>query len=218
MLKKKSFIIIPLLILLIALGVVLILKVKKPTTKNLKEDEVLVTLTIVPKDAEVFLNDQKVDNPSIVKKGEYTVKIERFGFKTVTFKQKFKESIELPFSLIPVTEETEKWAQENQHLYQAIESMVGQQTIEAGERQRAAAPIINLLPIQRDPYYRIGYTHDEDENITITIHANDETRGYAIDELNQIEPNTANYRYRFYNTQTNTYSDNPFLDIIKAGG
>lgn len=216
MVKKK--VIISLLVALLMIVSIIFILSKKPTTKNLREDEVLITFTVVPKDAEIFLNNQKIDNTSVIKKGAYTIKVERFGFETVTFKRDLKKSVEIPLLLTPIIKETKEWAEENHHLYEAVEAIAGQQAVEVGEKQRAAAPIINLLPIQRDPYYRIGYIHDEDENVTITIHSNDETRSYAIDKLNEIEPNTANYRYKFYNTETKTYSDNPFLDVMGAEG
>lgn len=152
---------------------------------NLGDTSQSVTISKVPKDTRVFIDNKEVrGSKTNLPNGKYEVTGEKDGF------EEFKETIMIDdfnrlvvVSLLPSSDEAKKWFEENNDLYLEQEKLVSEQASTSTENISTVNPVIAVLPI--DGYtYKIGYVLDQTDtsgrSIIVTIDTSNGYRNAAI--------------------------------------
>lgn len=134
--------------------------------------KIKLTVRTVPGDSVIFIGNTQIGNGDFyTEAGTYKVKITRSGFapvETEVIVTDKKDENVLGVSLNPVTEEAKKWAKDHQGDYKNNEKYGAIQAKQTGQYMTKQNPIINELPYQ-NPYYKIAYRSQDNQNITLTI-------------------------------------------------
>ncbi|HMQ96623.1 MAG TPA: PEGA domain-containing protein [Candidatus Nanoperiomorbaceae bacterium] len=170
-----------------------------------------ITISKVPADATVYINDKEVSGDRTnLANGIYTVKATKDGFAdyegTVIIDDDSKYIV---VALDPESNEAKQWAEDNQDAYLAQESTTGSEVGESGALVLDRNPIIDSLPIQAG-IYAVGYVMDNTDksgnSIIVTIDAPGGYRNAAIKDIYGIGSDPADY-----NIQIEDYT-NPFKE------
>lgn len=180
--KRKFFVGIILFVILIAVWGV--------TTLVTRQGKVEVFINTVPGDAQVMFNETRESNGiKWMKPGDYTVTAKKDGFTSVTRKVRItdqKKQNVVAISLHAESDEAKKWASNHLLDYQKNETYG---TIEAntnGEYFSNLNPITTKLPFV-DPYFKIAYTTNSDQSITLTVTTpSPRYRFYAVEKIREL--------------------------------
>jgi len=152
--------------------------------------KVAVTVSAVPQDAVVtFSGTNQGSGTTWLQPGDYTVVAKKDGFAAITRQVRItsdKSQNVVALSLSPESDSAKKWATDHAIDYQKNE-IYGQ--IEAnsnGEYFTKLHPITTKLPFT-DPYFKIAYTVDKGQSITLTISTpSPRYRFYAIEKIREF--------------------------------
>lgn len=176
--------------------------------------KVSVTISAVPSNATITMNDKKLGSGTHwVTPGTYTVTAQKEGFETITKTAEItseKKQNAVAFSLAPESDEAKKWAEANPDAYKTNEEYGAIEARANGDYFRKKYPITNVLPYT-DPYYKIGYTSENNRDITITIATSSPRyRYFAVEKFRELGFNPTDYRITF------TDFKNPLI-TVEAG-
>lgn len=164
--------------------------------------KVLVTFVTAPKNAQIYIDDDKVQHKTHLKPGNYKIKVTSDNFNpysnTLTINSN-KKSIKVPVVLSNIntlSEEDVRNYETAVHKAQAIGASIAQNE---GIAQRKENPIIDLLPIIND-YYRIDYSYADEQQtkLILEIRADTATGRYlALQKIFGMGYNPSNYNVSF---------------------
>ena len=207
--NQKKKIIISLIIGIILVSTAIIINNSTNNRMSVDSDKVRLEISIVPDDATIKIDGKLSEASTKLAKGEHTIEISRFGFSNFVLKKNFYKDENLFVNMTGVTEEAKNWEKENNSLYLKNEALSGEDTEKKGEEFAAKHPIISVLPINNSPFYTIGFKIDDKNNdIILTIRANQENRRNAIDEIYFKGYDPSDFKIEFIDPKT-TYI-NPF--------
>lgn len=171
---------------------------------NYRADKVEIIINTVPKDAKITIGEQKFSNgTNYIKPGEYNIKIEKDGFKTIELSQYiYKNGYELNYSLIAESEQAKQWAEKNKNLYSKMSTIISQEASKNGEYFNKINPITTKIPYTNYLFsigYRLDKTDKKGEKIIITIDSSEHYRQSAILKFKSFDSNLADYDYEFIN-------------------
>lgn len=199
MLNKKLIIIIS-AILIIMIGLI----GYNVLQNNYKAGKVEITINTVPKDAKVTIGEQTFGNGiNYIKSGEYSIKIEKDGFKTVELNQYiYKNGYELNISLVAESDQAKQWAEKNKDSYSKMSGIIAQEASKNGEYFKRINPITTKIPYTNYLFsigYKLDKTDKKGEKIIITINSSEQYRQSALLKLRSFDNNLADYDYEFIN-------------------
>lgn len=207
--NQKKKIIISLIIGIILVSTAIIINNSTDNKMSVDSNEVRLEISIVPDDATIKIDGKLSEASTKLVKGEHTIEISRFGFSNFILKKNFYKDENLFVNMTGVTEEAKNWEKENSSLYLKNEALSGEDTEKKGEEFAAKHPIISALPINNSPFYTIGFKiDDKNDDIILTIRANQENRRNAIDEIYFKGYDPSDFKIEFIDPKT-TYI-NPF--------
>lgn len=207
--NQKKKIIISLIIGIILVSTAIIINNSTNNKMSVDSNEVRLEISIVPDDATIKIDGKLSEASTKLAKGEHTIEISRFGFSNFVLKKNFYKDENLFVNMTGVTEEAKNWEKENSSLYLKNEALSGEDTEKKGEEFAAKHPIISVLPINNSPFYTIGFKiDDKNDDIILTIRANQENRRNAIDEIYFKGYDPSDFKIEFIDPKT-TYN-NPF--------
>lgn len=199
MLNKKLIIISStVLILIVGLIIYSILQ------SNYKIGKIEIIINTVPKNAKITIGEQRFSNGiNYIKSGEYKIKIEKDGFKTVELNQYiFRNGYELNIALIAESDQAKQWANNNKYLYSQMSSIIAEESHKNGEYFNQINPITEKIPYT-NYLFSIGYKLDKadkkGEEIIITINSSEQYRQAAIQKFKTFDANLADYNYEYIN-------------------
>ena len=157
-----------------------------------------------PFNASITLNDTKIKNnaTNYILPGTYTLKVSLENFDSFEEEIIIDNNTTKLFGFIqPNNTEGEKIKQSHEKDYKIVESLYAESAIEQGKKEQKKWPIITNLPIQ-DSLFSIGYIpNEQNDDIIITIHADDEYTDLALYELKEsVGKEILNYNYTFSET------------------
>lgn len=160
-----------------------------------------VTVSAVPSDAEVTVNNKNVGNGTHwLAAGSYTITAKKEGFKTRTKQVEVtseKKQNTVALSLTPESESAKKWADANPNAYKTNEAYGAVEARMNGDYFRTKHPVTGVLPYT-DPYYQIGYTSKNNKDIIITITTPSPRYRYlAVEKFRDLGFNPTDYRIEF---------------------
>lgn len=168
------------------------------------------TLTIhtLPKDATVFVDQKKINSqPAVisVQAGRYEVRVERFGFKTITYLVEVKNQAQQEYiTLEAVSEQTKLWQTKNLDTYRHFATQAQTKFNRQAQELQTTLPLINRLP-KVTGLYQIGSRDQQ-----IIIHAAFGDQNQAIKALKAEALDLSPYTYLFIDNQKPDYELNPF--------
>lgn len=160
-----------------------------------------VTFSIVPGDAQLMLDGQgSGKGTQWLVPGTYTVKVQKDGFTSTERKvivTNEKQHNVVAISLTPESNEAKQWADAHQQQYKDNEEFGSIEAQETGQYLRDKHPIISVLPYQ-DPYYKIAYTLNNDQSITLTIDTpSPRYRYFAVQKIRELGYDPTDYNIDF---------------------
>jgi hypothetical protein len=165
-------------------------------------DKTQVTLVALPENAEITLND-KVVRPGVLflEPGQYTLKAKKDGFASYESREIVeKDAKMIVISLSAVSDDAQKYADQNKQKYLELEGKAGQAAQEDGVSFRTKNPIVNALPYSNF-LYQIGYQRDLSDptgnSIIVTIDANAGYRNAAIRQIRALGFDPAQLKIMF---------------------
>lgn len=207
--KKKIIISLIIGIILISTAGIIFRTLNDNDNDNLNSNEIRLMFSIVPDDATIKIDGNLSEASTKLAKGEHTIEISRFGFSNFILKKNFYKDENLFVNMTGVSEEAIKWQQENNSLYLTNEALSGEDSEKTGEEFAVKHPIVSVLPINNSPFYIIGFKiDDKNDDIILTIRANQENRRNAIDEIYFKGFDPSDYKIEFIDPKA-TYV-NPF--------
>lgn len=113
-----------------------------------RQGETRVTITVVPNDSKIFINNQPAKpGTAYLKPGEYTLKASRSGFKddvqTIKVGDKPVDTGLIPR---PDSDSARKFLEDNPTIQAQREAIGGQRANQKGQQIESKSPIITLLP------------------------------------------------------------------------
>lgn len=160
-----------------------------------------VTISTVPSDATVFVNNAPTRGGTIwVVPGKYTIRASKEGFATSEKKvdaSAAKEQNVVAMALTPQSDTAKQWASQHQDEYKNNEIYGAIEARENGAAFAAAHPITKTLPYT-DPYYQISYLRDGDESIILTVSTDSPRyRYYAVKKLRELGYEPTDFTIKF---------------------
>lgn len=149
-----------------------------------------VVVSLVPNDATISLSDKKIGSGTQwITPGTYTLTVSKNGFQTlkdsVIVTDKKQQNV-IAASLVPQTKEAKEWAVKHEKDYKRNEEYGAIQASSNGAYFSDSNPITKQLPFI-DPYFKIGYTRNNDQTITLTINTpSPRYRFYAVEKIRQM--------------------------------
>lgn len=167
--------------------------------------KVAVTITTVPYDATVAINDQKTrGGTKWLVPGTYTISSSKDGFvtrkKQVVVTTDKKQNV-VSLALSPQSEAAKAWAIAHANDYSNNEPYGAMEAQANGEYFAKTHPIITSLPYE-DPYYKINYEQGSDNSVILTIAtASPRYRYFAVKKIRDLGYNPTDYKIIFKNFQ-----------------
>lgn len=174
-----------------------------------KRDLSKIQLASYPSDATVSINGSPATTQRdfYLEPGTYTAVFSREGFSTETVRIDTSIDGDYPI-LASLTAESEgaiAWEEDNISDREQFENLSSTILNSRGDDMREKYPIIQHLPEQNN-LYSIGYITNDDQTITVTIHAPDVYVPYAINNIKQWDIDPVDYDIDFVN-QRNIFDD-----------
>ena len=188
-------------IIFTSIGLFLLIVVWGATTYISRIGKVGVTISAVPRDASVTIDDKEVGNGTHwITPGTYKIAAQKEGFKqrskTVEASTDKEQNV-VALSLTPESDVAKTWAENNADDYKANEAYGAIEARANGDYFRKKYPITDVLPYS-DPYYSIAYETRPDNSIVITISTpSPRYRYFAIQKFRELGYNPADYRITF---------------------
>jgi len=164
-----------------------------------REGTVAVTLSVLPYDATVKIDDHDYTNKktAYLNPGTYTLVVSKEGFETdtreITVQEDLvNEAISLP---APITADARRWVQAHQSDYLEIEQKAGKLALQEGEALAERYPLTKWLPLQK-AIYSIGYKRVGD-GIVITTDATEGFREAALQNIRDLGYDPSDYTIEF---------------------
>lgn len=149
-----------------------------------------VVISTAPSDAKITVDNRSYGNgTSWIVPGKYAVTVEKDGFKkdteTIIITGQKTQNV-VAVSLVPQSDQAKKWATDHQADYAKNQQYGGIEASANGEYFAKLHPIVDQLPFT-DPYFKIGYTENRDQSVTLTISTpSPRYRFYAIEKLRKM--------------------------------
>lgn len=158
-------------------------------------------VSIAPSNATVKIGDSQYGRGTQwLAPGTYPVEVTRDGFEEVKrtiIVSGDKEQNVLAVSLPPKSDEAKKWAEQHQDEYKRNEQYGAIEAAQTGKYLAKSAPITTKLPF-KDPYFTIGYTISDKQDITLTIKTpSPRYRFYAIEKIREFGYDPTDFRIEF---------------------
>lgn len=167
----------------------------------LQQGTVGVSVSVLPNDATVKINDKDYSNQTSIrlKPGTYTVTVSKEGFDTDTQKLVVKEGKSATFISMPapISADARRWVTNNQRAYLELEGKAGKLATQEGRELIDEYPLTKWLPLQKATF-TIGYKQPE-EAVIITIDATEGYREAALQEIRDLGYNPSDYTIEFTN-------------------
>lgn len=179
-------------------------------------DELMkITVIITPYKAKLEIDGKEVskNNLKLKPNQEYIIRISHDGFTTQEFKKifiknsKYKNDSTIAIGLIPETDQAEKIAAKEDHLYMEIEGLSGSDSTVFLDEVNKNYPFLTSLPIQL-PNYQVNYEVSNNSEITIIITADKLHRMQALSDLKRLNVDFSTQKIIFHNDQDQII--NPF--------
>lgn len=166
-----------------------------------RNGKVAVVVRVVPSNANMVVNNTTTGNGThYLKPGKYTFIASKDGFeqqKTTTTITSDKEQNVVAISLIPKSEEAQRWANEHQDEYKKNETYGAIQASNDGKYFTDKNPITTKLPFT-DPYFTIGYTPNADNSVTLTVSTTSPRyRFYAVEQIRKLGYDPTDFKIVF---------------------
>lgn len=162
----------------------------------------LITITVVPKDAEVKIGTSSVRGGRVYQKpGTYTLTATKNGFEkassTITITDQL-QPVKIRLIPTPLSPEAIKWSQANSDLYQSVEAEAGTETQQEGEDFEKKFPISSTLPY-KNLLFSIDYSTNNTKNgFKIVITAGSAVdRKYALKQIQDWGYDPGDYQIEF---------------------
>jgi len=166
-----------------------------------RQGKVPVTVSAVPRDATVHINDSKTGSGTHwLMPGKYTIRAEKEGFstrtKTIEVTDK-KEHNVAALSLTAESDEAKQWAERHENEYLKNQEYGALEARANGRYFKERHPVTGVLPFQ-DPYYTISYRAEDDQSLTITITTPSPRYRYlAVEKFRSLGYNPTDFRIEF---------------------
>lgn len=201
--SKRTYIIIGLLLISIAIIGAVTYFTKSMTTP--KDGEVDIIVNLVPKDARLLVDGVEQKSTSLrVSEGNHTFHASKNGF-SVYSKEEYITRDKDPnvnISLGVASEEARKWAEDNQILYKENERRGAKKAQEDGKKFRDKNTIVNHLPYKNYIYtigYRANPADPSGNTIIVEIDASEGSREYALAQIRRWGIDPTDYTINFKN-------------------
>lgn len=169
-----------------------------------------VPVLVFPSSAKVTVSDVVVSKKTLyLKEGLYPYKISLDGFTEITGTLVVESGVKSSIlaDLTPETDEAVRWVSRNGQARSSFENASSELAILTGENQTDKYPLLENLPLQTS-LFTIGYKSDtstvEEDDIIVTISAADVYKQSAINQIENMGYNPADYNIEFID------SENPF--------
>lgn len=160
-----------------------------------------LTISVVPSDAKVLVNNQSLGNGTHwLVDNTYKITVEKDGFKTqqtsTTVTNKKPQNV-LAFSLVPQSDAAKKWAADHQNDYKRNESFGALEARTNGQYFTDKNPITKRLPFN-DPYFTLGYKAVGDNSIILTVSTpSPRYRFYAVEKIRELGYDPTDFKIEF---------------------
>ena len=180
------------------------------TTYVTRVGKVGVTISAVPRDASVTIDNKEIGNGTHwVEAGTYTITASKDGFKERTKKvvvSQEKKQNAVALSLTPESDEALKWFETHSNDYKTNEVYGAIEARSNGEYFQLKNPVTRVLPYS-DPYYTIAYEANGN-NVTIVISTpSPRYRYFAVEKFRQLGFNPTDFRIEFKDFKTPLVED-----------
>jgi len=199
---KRQTIIIASLILVLALFFVF-----TPNNSQKRPDGFIkLEVEAVPSDAKILIDQYEHKSPVSIylRPGIYTISYERYGFKSFSHKIDLLEDSKDLVALEPITEEAQKWKDNNLFEYARVDGFIQTKAELAGIKYSDKYPLLLKLPVITSAF-QIGAN-----DTTILIHALPTNQYLAVDALKSYKIDLSPYNYMFINDDNPNQETNPF--------
>lgn len=162
-----------------------------------------VKVYIVPEDAQVTANGQKINSgTAYLEAGKYTIEGKKDGFENykeeVTIGSPNNEIIDV--ALPAVSDSAKEWAKKNQKLYLEREGRGGERARERGDEFHKLNPITTKLPVS-NVLYTISYTMDPTDfsgnSIILQVTAPAGYREGVLNKIRDLGYDPTNFKINF---------------------
>lgn len=176
-------------------------------SKKAHDTKLELTLQTLPNDAKISFDEatyhgtpQKLNLAA----GRYTVKIERFGFRSVQYVLELKQNQVEYIALEPISQSAQAWKKQNYKLYQDFYSRISRANEARSKALSEQYPLLSRLP-KHSGQYQIGANGRR-----IIIHASPDNQYRAVEALKRERVDLSQYHYRFQDDQAPDQETNPF--------
>jgi hypothetical protein len=191
--KLKGLLVVVLLLVVVFIGYQVYIS-------QTRKDKIAVEVLVLPKDATIYANDTRIKNgTAYLRAGTYKVVVTKEGFATSTEQFSIDEDRRfIQVALTAESKEAREWRDKHQKELAAFESKVGEAANIEGEALKKRHPITRILPKQ-NLVYKIGYTTSQDNNfLTLTIHAiTPQQRQAALQQIRDWGYDPTDYKISF---------------------
>ena len=201
------------LLQLIGVGLFILIVAWALATYITRSGKVAVVVRVVPSSATISVNNTNIGNGThYLKPGQYTFTATKDGFeqqKITTTITSDKDQNVVALSLVPKSDEAQKWADSHQDEYKKNETYGAIQASNDGKYFTDKNPITTKLPFT-DPYFTIGYTPNPDNTITLTVSTpSPRYRFYAVEQIRKMGYDPTDFKIVFKDF------NNPLGETIK---
>jgi len=172
-------------------------------SRTSQSGKVPIDIHVVPTQATVLLDNTPVSGTAYVTPGTHTIKVSADGFQSYTLTHYLVDSsiedMVLAVTLESKSDAAKTYAQENQELYSKQEGYGATQAEQQSAIMFKKNPVLEKLPYT-NLIYSIGYTVDKnkpDQPITLTIRAPVGSRNAAVNQINELGFDPADYKIKF---------------------
>jgi hypothetical protein len=144
-----------------------------------------ITITVAPKDSTILLDGNQLGGSSaLVTPGKHTLKVSHPDFKSFTYNFNTNNTSNIPISLLASDNTGQDYASSHQQEFLGVEKVSSSQYNDNSTSLANNNPIVNQLPLDISPEYKIDYDAskkypNDPQKIALYISANSSLSRHA---------------------------------------